>query len=135
MTPKMKRPEPGWTTKCKVIHVFDGDTITIEMTRTVRVRLIDVWAPEVRTRNQREKKRGITAAQYLNKLANGKTGTLFVPVGTKSMSKLWTFGRILGHVWVEGKSSSLNEMMIESGHATKTKRRTKTKPKPKALII
>jgi len=42
--------------------VVDGDTITVELKIPVRVRLLDCWAPETRTKDAEEKKKGIRLA-------------------------------------------------------------------------
>ena len=42
----MQQPQEGFTTKAKVTRVIDGDTVDVEITRKVRLRLKDCWAPE-----------------------------------------------------------------------------------------
>jgi hypothetical protein len=45
--------------------------------------------------------------------------------GSGDVSKLWTMGRVLGFIWVDGSDASLNAMQVESGHATKEKQELK----------
>jgi len=111
------RPDPGWTTPANVTRVIDGDTIEIEIRRTMRVRLIDCWAPE---RNTSE---GPAATANLRRLVGNGNVTLFVPLKSGDVSELFTFGRILGHVWPEGSNRSLSELQVDQGFATKEKKR------------
>ena len=43
-----KAPDPGWTTRGVISRVIDGDTVEVEITRKIVVRLRDCWAPEKR---------------------------------------------------------------------------------------
>ena len=38
----------GLTLPGNVLDVHDGDTVTVEVKRTLRIRLLDCWAPELR---------------------------------------------------------------------------------------
>ena len=40
--------DPGLVLPCKVIDVHDGDTLTIEVTLTASVRLLECWAEELK---------------------------------------------------------------------------------------
>ena len=51
----MNQPPLGLTAQCKVLDVYDGDTVTVEVRTIARVRLLDCWAPEVRTKDVAEK--------------------------------------------------------------------------------
>ena len=117
-------PQPGWITRAKVVSVYDGDTLTVEVTRRMRVRLLDCWCPEVRTRDKEEKKRGLAAKAHLAELLpEGSEVVLQIPSGT-DLGKSFTFGRVLGNVWANADAaSSVSEQMVESGHATATKQR------------
>ena len=42
------KPVPGWATTCELDRVIDGDTIDVRVSRVIRVRLLDCWAPETR---------------------------------------------------------------------------------------
>lgn len=114
-------PATGWTTIAKITEVYDGDTITVEVTRRFRVRLLDCWAPEIRTKDAEEKARGLEATAYLTALAEGREAILHVPMEGVDAAQAWSMGRILGHVWVVGDDRTLSERMVEARHATKTK--------------
>lgn len=117
----MKAPQTGWTTKAKVVNVVDGDTVDVEIRRTVRVRLIDCWAPECRTRNIQEKVAGIAASNALKTLLpiNAEV-TLQIPTNEHTdIAHIITMGRVLGHIW--NKDTDVAKEMVELGHATVNK--------------
>ena len=122
-------PDPAWTTKAVVTRVIDGDTLEVEIRRTMRVRMLDCWAPESKidprvdeSQQDREKKKGLKSKAHLEELAAGKVVIVRVPVDpTGDIAKSITMGRILGHVWIEHDSKSLNERQVEGGYATKNK--------------
>ena len=121
-------PEPSWTTKAVVTNVVDGDTVDVEIRRTIRVRLIDCWAPETHmdgrlpeAKQAAEKKAGMKAKEDLKALALGKPVILQVPT-SEDLLKSTTMGRVLGRVWLEGDDESLSEKQVKSGNATREKR-------------
>ncbi len=121
-------PEPSWTTKATVIRTIDGDTIDCEIRRTIRVRLIDCWAPEIHLDNrlpesqrEAEKRAGLKSKDALTALALGKPVILQVPT-SDDLLRSTTMGRVLGNVWLEGDDESLSEKQVRSGNATKSKR-------------
>ncbi len=104
---------------------IDGDTMDVDVIVRVRVRLLAAdkggcWAPEKNTPI------GKQAAETL-KLAtaglggNILTGTLQVPIHSGDLQDLFTFGRVLGSVWVAGQDTSLGEQQIAIGMASSTK--------------
>jgi len=116
----MNPPPAGLSTDCRIIEVIDGDTLTVEIVRTVRVRLIDCWSPETRTKDLEEKALGLQAKEALQRIAEGKEARLFVPANDSEKSgDEWSFGRVLGHLWVAGRS--LTRAQIESKNASSTK--------------
>jgi len=129
----MKQPANGWTTEVEIKRVYDGDTLIVDVRRILTVRLKDCWCSEIRTRNKDEKKKGIAARNHLREILsenkNQDTGklkyakaVLHIPADEDSEIKdVFTFGRVLGHIFIDGKDVS--EIMIESGHATKEKDR------------
>lgn len=113
-------PNPQVTLPCRVTEVYDGDTVTVEITLPIRVRLLDCWAPEIRTTDPVEKQAGFKSRDHLSKLAEGKTGTLMIPLaGADRFDDVITLGRVLGYIWVDGKDISAEQR--KAGHATKEK--------------
>lgn len=107
--------------KAQCLSVYDGDTVTLMIDQgmkhyaRVKVRLLGINTPEIRTRDLDEKARGQEAKLYLQNLIEGKT----VVVHTVEKGK---FGRWLGVIWVyqedmETLDESVNDEMIRSGHA------------------
>lgn len=117
----MEKPLHGLSAACRIVDVHDGDTVTVEITRRVRVRLLDCWAPEV---TGAEKPQGIKSRDALRAIALLKSATLYVPTeGNDELGDVMTFDRVLGHVWLESDpSQSLSERQVRAGFATKTKK-------------
>lgn len=114
-------PQPAITSRIRVVDVYDGDTVTVELVRRARVRLLDCWAPEIRTRIATEKQRGLQARDYLKSLAEGKAGVIQIPTDQADrIGDVTSMGRILGNIWVEGVGN-LSTAMVSAGHATHTK--------------
>lgn len=119
---RAEAPPAGLATPCRIAAIIDGDTIEVEVTARLRVRLLDCWAPETRTTDAAEKKRGLAAKTHLEKIAGGKDATLWIPAaGARHLGELTTLGRALGHVWLEGDAKNLSERQRAAGHARKTK--------------
>lgn len=106
---------------CEVVDVYDGDTMTVRITLDVRVRLLDCWAHEVRHRNPEVKKLGQLSKENLARVAQpGNKASIEVPLsGVDRLDDVFTFGRLLCHVVVDG--TSLSEHQVESGHAYESK--------------
>jgi endonuclease YncB( thermonuclease family) len=102
----------GLTLPGNVLDVHDGDTVTVEVRRTLRIRLLDCWAPELRDAG------GLEAKRYLETLIEGKDVTLQIDLEADGrFGDKMSFGRVLGRILVDGKDVS--ELMIEAGFATK----------------
>jgi len=104
----------------EVKNVVDGDTIDVvidlgfDILFASRVRLAGIDTPESRTTNKAEKALGIEAKEYLKKhLKDAKS----VVIRTEKMNSSEKYGRILGWVYVNGDSESLNNKMINDGYA------------------
>jgi micrococcal nuclease len=104
----------------KVENVVDGDTIDVlidlgfDILFASRVRLAGIDTPESRTKDLAEKALGIEAKEYLKKhLKDAKS----VVIKTEKMDSSEKYGRILGWVYVDGNTISLNDMMINDGYA------------------
>lgn len=113
-----KYPEGQLRLPCKITEVYDGDTITVEVTIPIKVRLLDCWAPEV---TGSEKEQGIISRDHLRKIALNQKGLLVVPInGTVySIGDLFSFNRILGRVLIGHPQRDLSEIQVEAGQATK----------------
>lgn len=114
----MKQPLIGITTKGSVVNVVDGDTIDVEVRRTIRVRLKDCWCPETRTRDLEEKKKGLAAKAHLKGLLeDSKEVVLFIPADSDGDIKdVFTFNRVLGYIFID--SEDVSSRMVADGHAT-----------------
>ena len=110
-------PEPGYTTRATVVNVLDGDTVDLRIEKTVRCRLLDCWAPEIKGK---EKPQGVRSKAYLNSLIGGKEVVLHVPGDDEGkIANDFTFGRALGRIYLDGRDVS--EQMVKSGYAMKEK--------------
>ena len=104
----------------EVKNVVDGDTIDViidlgfDILFSSRVRLAGIDTPESRTTDKAEKVLGLEAKDYLKKqLKDAKS----VVIRTEKMDSSEKYGRILGWVYVNGESESLNNKMINDGYA------------------
>ena len=104
----------------EVKNVVDGDTIDVvidlgfDILFASRVRLAGIDTPESRTTDKAEKTLGIEAKEYLKKhLKDAKS----VVIRTEKMDSSEKYGRILGWVYVNGESESVNNKMINDGYA------------------
>ena len=104
----------------KVSKVVDGDTIDVEIdlgfdiSFSSRVRLAGIDTPESRTTDKMEKALGLEAKAYLKHEIDAAKS---VVIKTEKMDSSEKYGRILGWVFLDGASVSLNEKMIADGHA------------------
>ena len=104
----------------KVETVVDGDTIDVlidlgfDILFQSRVRLAGIDTPESRTKDLAEKALGLEAKEYLKKaLKDAKS----VVIKTEKMDSSEKYGRILGWVYVNGDTVSINDKMINDGYA------------------
>jgi micrococcal nuclease len=104
----------------KVENVVDGDTIDVlidlgfDILFQSRVRLAGIDTPESRTKDLKEKALGLESKDYLKKhLKDAKS----VVIKTEKMDSSEKYGRILGWVYVNGDTVSLNDTMINDGYA------------------
>jgi micrococcal nuclease len=104
----------------KVDNVVDGDTIDVlidlgfDILFQSRVRLAGIDTPESRTKDLAEKTLGLESKEYLKKaLKDAKS----VIIKTEKMDSSEKYGRILGWVYINGDTVSLNDMMINDGYA------------------
>lgn len=103
--------------KCKVIKVYDGDTITVaaylkgdSQCYKFKVRLNGIDSPELRGSNENEKKHAVISRDVLSdKILNN-----IVTLDIKGTEK---YGRLLADVIYDG--TNMNEWMINNGYAVK----------------
>ena len=103
----------------KLIRVVDGDTcdalidlgFDTWVKKRIRFKGVDTW--ESRTRNLEEKKKGLAAKAYTKDLLTNSDEGKFV---LKSYG-LGKYGRVLADLFVKGHEKSVNDLLIENGHA------------------
>jgi len=107
--------------RAEVLRVVDGDTVDVLIDcgfstfRKERVRLFGIDAPESRTRDKKEKKRGLAAKARLQELTENADQKIIIKT---ELDKKGKYGRILGVLWDEKKKKNFNSMLISEGHAT-----------------
>ena len=102
-----------------LVKVLDGDTIDcyidlgfdLKIKKRIRYMGIDTW--ESRTRDLDEKKKGLVAKAYTKDLLENSDEGKFV---LKSYG-LGKYGRVLADLFVKGHEQSVNQLLIENGHA------------------
>ena len=102
-----------------VTKVVDGDTIDAMVDlgfgtwKKVRIRMHGINAPESRTRNLEEKKKGLAAkARLIEMLEENENQFILISHGVGK------FGRCLGEIYLKGHENSLNKQLIWEGHGT-----------------
>jgi len=107
-----------YTYSAKVISVYDGDTIRVDIdlglktwVKNESIRLNRINAPEVRGS---EKTMGIKSRDFLRKLILKKD----IIIETIK-DKKGKYGRYLGEIWVEkdGKYLNVNDLLVKEGYA------------------
>jgi len=98
----------------KLERVVDGDTVDalvdlgFDTWKKVRIRMMGMNAPESRTRDLEEKKKGLAAKDRLIELLSDGTFIL-------QSHGVGKYGRCLGTLWVE--DIDVNKTLINEGHA------------------
>jgi len=104
----------------KVTKIVDGDTIDVDIdlgfniSFSQRVRLAGIDTPESRTKDAREKALGL---EVKNKVKVSMESAKKVVIKTELPDSTEKYGRILGWVYLDGATKSLNEQLIEEGYA------------------
>ena len=106
----------------KVLRVVDGDTIDAQVDlgfkvhHNIRIRLYGINAPESRTRDLEEKKRGKAATVRVEELIQSADRVILKSHGVGK------FGRCLGEITLinfddgEDKNADLTETLLAEGH-------------------
>jgi len=104
----------------KITGVVDGDTIDVEIdlgfnvSFSQRVRLAGIDTPESRTKDKFEKTLGLESKEYLKSKLKDAT---MVVIKTEKPDSSEKYGRILGWLYKDGDTVSVNDHMIEDGYA------------------
>ena len=103
-----------------VIKVIDGDTIDasidlgFDISLEKRIRLAGIDTPESRTTNVKEKAMGLESKEWIKKTLEGAKDIL---IKTELPDSTEKYGRIIGHLFINGQETSLNNQMIAEGYA------------------
>ena len=104
----------------EVTKVVDGDTIDViidlgfDIMFSSRVRLAGIDTPESRTTDKAEKALGLESKEYLKKnLKDAKS----IVIKTEKMNSSEKYGRILGWLYINDDTESINDKMINDGYA------------------
>ena len=103
----------------KLLRVVDGDTcdamidlgFNTWVKKRIRFKGVDCW--ESRTRDLDEKKKGLAAKAYTKDLLENSDEGKFV---LKSYG-VGKYGRVLADLFVKGHEQSVNQLLLENGHA------------------
>jgi micrococcal nuclease len=104
----------------KVTKIVDGDTIDVDIdlgfdiSFSSRVRLAGIDTPESRTSDKMEKALGLEAKAFLKHEIEASKSVI---IKTEKIDSSEKYGRILGWVFLDGSDKSLNQKMIDVGHA------------------
>jgi len=104
----------------QVLKVVDGDTIDVvidlgfDISFTSRVRLAGIDTPESRTTDAREKILGKEVKDYLTKALEDATD---IVIKTEKVDSSEKYGRILGWLFINKTTSSLNMELVNKGYA------------------
>jgi len=103
---------------CTLDRVVDGDTVDVnidlgfDINFKTRVRLLGINCPEVRTRDNVQKMKGLAAKNRVKELLVDEFIIHTV------LDKRGKYGRVLGTLIVDGQD--INQLLIEEGHAVKS---------------
>ena len=103
-----------------VTKVVDGDTIDadidlgFDISLTKRIRFAGIDTPESRTTNLKEKAMGLESKEWLKKALEGAKDII---IKTELPDSTEKYGRIIGHLFINGQETSLNNQMIAEGYA------------------
>jgi len=105
--------------RCDIVKVIDGDTVDVDIDlgfgvwlRKERIRLRGIDTPESRTRDELEKKYGLLAKNFLQKMLFNSN--IILKTHKDAQGK---FGRILGDLYREDDLTSINQHLVDNHHA------------------
>ena len=103
----------------KLQRVVDGDTcdalidLGFDTWVKKRIRFKGVDTCECRTRDLDEKKKGLAAKEFTKNLLENSDDGKFA-LRSYGVGK---YGRVLGELFVKGETKSVNDLLLENGHA------------------
>jgi len=121
----------GIICQCKVIDVYDGDTVTLiipyyDTYKMIKCRLLNIDTAEKRTKNKEEKKFALDTTEYMKTLILDK----IIWVRCSNFDK---YGRTLGSLYLSkddfDNDKSLNMRLIKEGYAYLYNKKTGLKKK------
>ena len=104
----------------QVLKVVDGDTIDVDIdlgfdiSYTQRVRLAGIDTPESRTLDKEEKALGLESKKHLAELLKSAKQ---IVIRTEKPDSTEKYGRILGWLFIDGATKSVNASLVASGYA------------------
>ena len=104
----------------KVLKIVDGDTIDVDIdlgfdiSYSQRVRLAGIDTPESRTTDKKEKALGLEVKERLKKAIDAARS---IVIKTEKPDSSEKYGRILGWVFLDGNTVSINQTLIDEGYA------------------
>ena len=111
------KPEP-FSYNATVVKIIDGDTVDalvdvgFSIMTKKRIRFRGINTPESRTRDKEEKIRGLAAKDRVVELLS-ENDNKFV-LKSHGVGK---YGRCLGELFVDGHEESINQVLVNEGHA------------------
>lgn len=122
----MRAPPFGLCVPVEPVRVRDSDTIEVRVVGTALVwaiRLLDVWAPELRRGEEDSKAIAREGKLWLEQILAKQTDLrLHVALPTdKNILKALTFDRVVGTIYCGGGDNTLNKMIVSRGYASSTK--------------
>jgi len=114
----------GFYVHGEVDRVIDGDTVDVMVGSLVfRIRLLDCWAAEIRTRDAFEKTFGLKAKEQLEFfIPKGKAVKVEVSLSIDGDFSDWlTFGRVVGRIIRQADGDDASRFMCHVGMAAETK--------------
>ncbi len=94
----------------------DGDTLKVSGEFSMSVRLLDCWAPELKTGEP-----GLASKRNLIRLTSRNQRCLVEVPLHDDLGKCTSLGRILGRVYIEGQTVDLSTLQVQGGFATRGK--------------
>ena len=110
-------PTPMIRFAATINDVHDGDTVRVSADVSMAVRLLDCYAPELKTGDP-----GLASKRNLIRLTSKSQRCIVEVPLHDDIGKCTSLGRILGRVYVEGQDADLSTLQVQGGFATRGKR-------------